>query len=100
MDWPVRFRVREATPVRSIDVPDGTVLLDAVRSAGLPIARACGGDGLCARCAVRVLAGAAALGGERSDEAEAKRRNRVPEDLRLACRCRVRGPVEVTASYW
>lgn len=78
----------------------GTPLLEAVRAAGLPLAQGCGGSGLCARCGVRVVAGADALSPEEPAEARAKQRNRVPAGERLACRALVRGELEVTASPW
>jgi ferredoxin len=85
----------------AIEVPAGSTLLDAALAAGLPIARACGADGLCARCAVRVLAGAeTGVDATGTGEARALARNRLDPALRLACRARVLGDVEVTASYW
>lgn len=75
-------------------------LLEAARRAGLPMASACGADGICGRCGLRVLTGAGALSAESADETEVKRRNRIDPDLRLACRAGVHGPVAVTASYW
>jgi adenylate cyclase len=81
-------------------VAEGTTLIDAVRRAGLPIARACDGGGLCARCGVGVLSGAGALTPEEPAEAAAKDRNRIHASLRLACQVRVRGAVTVTAEYW
>jgi ferredoxin len=86
---------------RTIEVPAGSTLLAAVLGAGLPIARACGADGLCGRCGLRIVAGAD--GGIEPDgefEAAIRRRNRLDPELRLACRARVLGDVEVTASYW
>ena len=101
MSCEVRFRLpNDAAPPRTIELPAGTTLLEAVQQAGLPIARACGGDGLCARCGVEVLAGAETLEAESEKEARAKRRNRVAAELRLACQVRLRGAVEITASYW
>ncbi|HEY8121976.1 MAG TPA: 2Fe-2S iron-sulfur cluster-binding protein [Myxococcota bacterium] len=81
-------------------VADGTTLLDAARSAGLPIASACSGIALCARCGLIILTGASALDPERDDEREQKRRNRIPAEQRLACRAGVHGAVTATASYW
>jgi uncharacterized 2Fe-2S/4Fe-4S cluster protein (DUF4445 family) len=96
MDVEVRFQPSG----QSLRVPLGTPLIEAVRRAGLPMASACGADGICGRCGVRVLAGAGALSAETRDEGEVKRRNRVEAGLRLACRATLGGPVEVTASYW
>lgn len=81
-------------------MPTGTSLLEAVRRAGLPIASACDASALCGRCAVRVLAGAETLAGESAAETKAKARNRVANELRLACRVQVEDDLEITASYW
>ena len=83
---------------RSIEVAAGTRLIEAIRLAGLPIASPCGDDLLCGKCGVRVLEGP--VGREAAVEADAKRRNLVPEDQRLACALRVRGDMSVTTSYW
>ncbi len=79
-------------------VARGATLLDATRRAGLPVARACGGAGLCSRCGVHVLSGPVSV--ESADEAHAKRANRVAPELRLACLARLEGDVVVTAAYW
>jgi ferredoxin len=96
----VEVQVRFSPGGRALRVPQGTTLLEAARRAGLPIASACGADGLCARCGLRILAGAESLPPESTAERDAKRRNRVEPDLRLACRVAPRSDVEVTASYW
>ena len=83
-----------------IRVADGTSLLDAARVAGLPIASACSGVALCARCGLEILAGREALDPERDDERRQKQRNRVPAEQRLACRAGVHGAVTATAAYW
>jgi ferredoxin len=94
----VDFRVSFQPSGRAVRVVAGTSLLEAARRAGLPLASACRGDGLCGRCGVRVIAGAPALASER--EARAKRRNRVPAEQRLACCVAVSNDLEVTAGYW
>jgi len=81
-----------------LEVPKGTRLIDAVREAGLPIARACGDDLVCAKCGVRILSGRVAR--EAPVERRAKARNRVAPDLRLACALRVQGNLELSADYW
>ena len=80
------------------EVAKGTRLIDAVRDAGLPIARACGDDLVCAKCGVRVLSGK--LAREKPVERRAKARNRVDPALRLACAVRVSGDLELSADYW
>jgi ferredoxin len=91
-------RVRFLPDGRQIEVPRGTLLIDAIRQAGLPIARACGDELLCGRCGVRIASGEVAP--EKDVERRAKQRNRVPEELRLACALRVRGDLVVGADYW
>jgi ferredoxin len=93
-------QVRFLPSGRTLRVAPGTNLLEAARAAGLPIAQACSGEGLCARCAVRVLRGDAGVSAETARESEAKRRNRVAPELRLACQVVPSADVDVTASYW
>ena len=81
-------------------VEPGTTLLEAARSVGLPVASACGADGICGRCGMRVLAGAARLPDESDAERSIKQRNRVDPELRLSCRVRVESDLSVTATYW
>ena len=96
MDVVVRFPAQGC----SVRVPAGTLLIDAVRGANLPIASACRGDGLCGRCGVVVLAGLGDVGAETAEETRCKERNRIDPSLRLACRIRVSADLSVTAPYW
>jgi adenylate cyclase len=96
MDVQVRFPKQG----RSVIVPSGTLLIDAVRGADLPIASACRGDGLCGRCGVAILAGAREVDPETSEESRAKQRNRIDPGLRLACQIRVHADLAVAAPYW
>jgi len=93
-------RVRFLPSGVEIDVDAGVSLHDAVRRAGLPIASACGTDGICGRCAVVCVEGAAHLPAETPAESELKARNRVDARYRLACRVAPRGDVTLTAPYW
>lgn len=78
----------------------GTPLIDAVRSAGLPLASACAAGGLCARCGVAILRSASPLAEESPQERRAKQRNRIEPGLRLACRVRADADLSVAAPYW
>jgi ferredoxin len=96
MDFLVRFPAQGC----SVRVASGTLLLDAVRAADLPIASACRGDGLCGRCGVAILAGRDGVAAETAEETHSKQRNRIDPRLRLACQVRVCADLTVTAPYW
>ena len=96
----MRARVRFEPSGRTVEVETGTLLLDAAREAGLPVARACGASGVCARCALTIVDGEGELLAASDEEARAKQRNRVSDALRLACRTTVEGDLVVTADYW
>lgn len=81
-----------------IDVPSGTRLIEAIRRANLPIASSCGDELVCGKCGVRILEGQVTR--EAAIERDAKARNRVPSDQRLACVIRVHRDLVVTADYW
>ena len=85
---------------RSVRVAPGTTLLEATRRAGLPLASACGADGICARCGVIVVAGAEHLAPESSREREIKERQRIDPRQRLACRVGLSRDLTVTTPYW
>ena len=81
-------------------MPSGTSLLEAARQAELPVASACGADGICARCGLEILEGADALPPESERERDLKRRNRIDTHLRLSFYIVVRVNLTVTAPYW
>ena len=96
MECVVRFLPSE----REIRVPPGTTLLEAARRAGLPVASACGADGICARCGLDILQGGEGLPPESESEARIKNANRIDDGLRLACRIHLECDLVVTAPYW
>lgn len=66
----------------------------------IPVASSCRGDGVCAKCRVRIVEGAKNLSPE--TEIEAMRRDQFDfdRDERLACQAEVLGDIEVDTSYW
>lgn len=81
-----------------IEVPAGTLLIEAIRGAGLPIAHGCGQELMCGRCGVRILGGK--VGEESAREREVKQRTRASRELRLACTLSVDGDLVITTDYW
>lgn len=84
----------------SVRVPAGTTLLEAARSADLPVASACGAVAVCARCGLQVLEGRETLEEESEREVRIKARNRIDPELRLACQIPLHNDLVVTAPYW
>lgn len=93
-------RIRFLPSELCVEIAPGTNLVEAAASVGLPIAQACGAEGVCARCGIRVLQGEEDLPPEAEEERRAKERNRIPPELRLACRLRPSHDLTITAPYW
>jgi ferredoxin len=97
-DGLVQVMVRFQPSARTVCVPRGTTLLEAARAAGLPAARACGGDLLCGKCVCTVEGARLAPPG--AAEERTKARNRVDVGKRLACAVRLEADVEASAPGW
>ena len=74
--------------------------MQALLSAGLPVASSCHGDGVCAKCRVQVVAGLENLSKIENLEQNLIDRNRLSPDKRIACQTRVFGDVTVDTAYW
>ena len=89
------------TPLgRAADVRPNETVLDAARRAGAPVGNACGGVGVCARCRVRVVAGAENLSPPTSIELRVGGERGFAADERMACQAAVNGDCEITTGYW
>ena len=87
------------TPLgRQAEAKDDETLLDVARRVGAPLANSCGGVGVCARCKVRVVAGAENLSPPTSIEVRFGKG--FGEGERMACQAVVGGECEVTTTYW
>jgi len=89
-------RIHLAGTGETLDAPPGASLLQALQSAGHPIATSCGGVATCALCRVTVKSGKENL--SPITEGEITHLGSVAKilGLRLACQARVTGPGEVT----
>jgi len=83
-----------------IEVSYGENLMKALLKAGLPIARSCEGEGVCAKCHVQVIEGQNNLSPRQPLEEKLLRENEIPSENRISCQCSVIGPVKVHTSYW
>jgi uncharacterized 2Fe-2S/4Fe-4S cluster protein (DUF4445 family) len=84
----------ELEPVgRRADVPVGVTILEAAGSVGVGLVSACGGQGTCGLCRVRVVAGD--LGSPSPQERERLTDAELAAGLRLACQAPVRGDIRI-----
>ena len=89
------------TPLgRAAEAKPNETILDAGRRAAAPIGNSCGGVGVCARCRVRVVAGAENLSPPTSIELRIGAMRGFAADERMACQAVVLGDCSVTTSYW
>ena len=81
-----------------LEVALGASLLEACAAHGIYLPSACGGRGMCGRCAVQIVSGdfsALAPAEEKKLSAE----NRA-KGLRLACQARIQGDIEIRLRPW
>ena len=89
------------TPLgRSAAAKPNESILDVARRAAIPLGNSCGGVGVCTRCKVRVVDGAANLSPATSIELRFGSARGFAEDERMACQAVVNGACEVTTTYW
>lgn len=82
------------------EAKDDETLLDVARRAGVPLGNSCGAVGICARCRVRIVAGAGNLSLPTSMEIRFGGARGFTGDERMACQAVVLGDVEITTTYW
>ena len=82
-----RYRLHHANG-RTLEVPVGCSILEAVRRSGIPHASICGGRGRCTTCRVRIGRGLEALPEPGVLEAQALARIGADPSVRLACQTR------------
>jgi uncharacterized 2Fe-2S/4Fe-4S cluster protein (DUF4445 family) len=85
---------------RSVEVPDGANLGEAIIATGLPLEQPCAGRGTCLKCKV-IAQAASRKGGEALSALDERELLGLSDaergaDYRLACRARVQGDVTVT----
>jgi 2Fe-2S ferredoxin len=94
------MRVHFSPLGKSADAKPNETLLDVARRAGAPIGNSCGSVGICARCRVRIIAGAENLTAPTTIELRVSAQRGFAADERMACQAVVSGDVEVTTTYW
>lgn len=79
---------------RRVSVPVGTILLEALEMAGLPIRSDCGGRGSCGKCRI-LVSPSDSLTSPTDCEMELLEKEEMDQGVRLACQCKVLANVAV-----
>lgn len=83
-----------------LQVKEGSILMQALLAAGLPVASSCNGDGVCGKCRVTILSGEQNLSPLNELEKMLKERLKIPPNVRIACQVQVMGDIVIDTSYW
>lgn len=83
-----------------LHVNDGSLLMEELLKAGLPVASSCHGDGICGKCRIRIESGLENLSKINEVEALVRDRLKVPREYRISCQTRVLGDILIDTSYW
>ncbi len=85
---------------KTVQVPAGSNLMKALLDAGLPVASSCGGDGVCSKCHVNIVAGKENLSKETQEEQDLREINDIPKGERISCQVIINGDVSLETPYW
>ncbi len=84
----------------AIEVNAGSNLMRSLLDAGLPVASSCNGDGVCAKCRLRIMQGAENLSSPNETEQFLAQKFELKPDTRISCQTTVLGDISVSATYW
>lgn len=83
-----------------LNVADGSLLMEELLKAGLPVASSCHGDGICGKCRIRIEQGLENLSKINEIERLVRDRLNIPKEYRVSCQTRVHGDILIDTSYW
>jgi len=81
-----------------ISVENGANLMQSLLKADIPVASSCHGDGICAKCKVRLLEGT--LPPPNTTEEILAAKFRLASNERISCQCSVIADLRIDTSYW
>jgi 2Fe-2S ferredoxin len=83
-----------------IEVSLGANLMKSLLAAQIPVASSCNGDGVCAKCRIRITKQGENTSPPNETEIFLREKfNLKPQD-RISCQTQVLGDLEIDASYW
>lgn len=84
----------------TVEVEEGTYLIDAAEDAGLFVQQHCGNVAVCGWCRMDILAGKDKLSPPERAERFLMQREKFADGERASCQTQVMGDTVVTTSYW
>lgn len=85
---------------KPIFIEEGSNLMKALLDAGLPVASSCGGDGICGKCRITILAGMEHLSLPSGQEEFLSKKMNLKSNERISCQVKIKGDVILDATYW
>jgi 2Fe-2S ferredoxin len=85
---------------KALQVAAGENLMKALLAADIPVASSCHGDGVCAKCRLKINQGLSSLSAENETEKFLKEKFSLEKDTRISCQTTVHGDIEIDATYW
>ena len=76
------------------------ILIKVLLRSGVPVASSCGGEGVCAKCRVKVISGKENLSAADESEKRIISKTFGEGDDRLSCQARVTGDITIDTGYW
>lgn len=74
--------------------------MTSLLNSGIAVASSCNGDGVCAKCKIKIIAGEQNLSAENDLEIFLKQKFAIPQAERISCQTKVNGDITIDASYW
>lgn len=84
----------------TLDVPISSNLMQVLLENDIAVASSCGGEGVCAKCVIKVIKGAENLSPMNDTEKDLREIHDFSRNERLSCQTTVLGDVTLDTDYW
>ncbi|MEK6773397.1 MAG: 2Fe-2S iron-sulfur cluster-binding protein [Bdellovibrionota bacterium] len=78
----------------------GANLMQSLLDQQIPVASSCGGDGICGKCRIQIIAGQNQLPPPNETETFLAEINDLKKNERISCQTQVLNDIEVDTNYW
>ena len=84
----------------SITVANDVNLMKSLLDNGVPVASSCSGEGVCAKCRVKIILGKDNLSTPNLVEADLVEIHDLNSNERISCQTRITGDITIDTNYW